>query len=157
MPVWAVLGFGFSEMGGVTWQAQPGNPKPRIWAIADGASVNRMGFNNPGAEAMAANSDWKAKGLWPRHPVGINLGKSKDTPLENAAEDYTRSLRALWPHADFFVVNVSSPNTPNLRQLQDKAALDKILQALQQTNDLMSAGSSPARGAKPILVKVGRI
>jgi dihydroorotate dehydrogenase len=84
-----------------------------------------MGFNNPGAEAFARQlAEWRELGRWPKHPVGVNLGKSKVTPLDHAAEDYTASFRLLWPHADFFVVNVSSPNTPNLRQLQDRAALD---------------------------------
>jgi dihydroorotate dehydrogenase len=148
VPAWSALGFGFSELGGVTWQAQSGNPGPRLFrAIKDEAIVNSMGFNNPGAEAMAgALAEWKLRGRWPRHPVGINLGKSKATPLDKAAEDYAGSFRALRPHADFFVVNVSSPNTPNLRQLQDKAALDQILAALQQIN----TGPVPA----PILVKV---
>ena len=152
-PVWPALGFGFSELGGVTWHAQPGNPAPRMFrAVADEALVNRMGFNNPGAEAMASTlADWRAAGRWPKHPVGINLGKSKITPLEQAAEDYSQSLRVLWPHADFFVVNVSSPNTPNLRQLQDKAAMDEILAAMQKVN-VRRAGTSAA--PKPILVKV---
>jgi dihydroorotate dehydrogenase len=87
---------------------------------------------------------WKDSGNWPKHPVGMNLGKSKITPLEKAAEDYSNSFRVLREYADFFVVNVSSPNTPNLRQLQDKAALDEILGALQQLNS----------SAKPILVKI---
>jgi dihydroorotate dehydrogenase len=152
-PVWPALGFGFSELGGVTWHAQPGNPAPRMFrAIEDEALVNRMGFNNPGAEAVARRlAEWRSLGRWPRHPVGINLGKSQSAPLEQAAEDYASSLRLLWSHADFFVVNVSSPNTPNLRQLQDKAALDEILAALQEVNRKM-AGSSSA--TKPILVKV---
>ncbi len=156
VPVWAALGFGFSELGGITWKAQPGNPKPRIFrAIADRALINRMGFNNPGAEAVAQRlAEWRARRRWPRHPVGMNLGKSKDTPLEDAAEDYARSLCAVWPHADFFVVNVSSPNTPNLRVLQDRAALDEILAALQETNATMSETCQPAHPAKPILVKV---
>ena len=134
VPVWPALGFGFSELGGVTWLAQPGNPLPRVFrAIKDRAVVNRMGFNNPGAEALAATlAQWKQAGLWPAHPVGINLGKSKITPLADAAADYANSFRVLRPHADFFVVNVSSPNTPNLRQLQDKSALDDILAALQE-------------------------
>jgi dihydroorotate dehydrogenase len=107
-------------------------------AIADGALINRMGFNNPGSEAVAQRlAAWRALGRWPRHPIGINLGKSKVTPLERAAEDYANSFRALWPHADFFVVNVSSPNTPNLRRLQDKAALDEILAALQAVNEAL--------------------
>lgn len=152
-PVWPALGFGFSELGGVTWHAQPGNPAPRMFrAVPDQALVNRMGFNNPGAKALARRlTDWRALGRWPAHPVGINLGKSKITPLENAADDYACSFRALWPHADFFVVNVSSPNTPNLRQLQDKAALDEILAALQEVN--AACGGNNATH-KPILVKV---
>jgi dihydroorotate dehydrogenase len=147
VPIWQALGFGFSELGGVTCHAQPGNPAPRMFRLVpERALINRMGFNNPGAEAFAgALKGWHASGLWPRHPVGVNLGKSKTTPLENAAEDYANSFRLLRDLADFFVVNVSSPNTPNLRQLQDKAALDEILAALQQQN-----GSN----TKPILVKV---
>jgi dihydroorotate dehydrogenase len=146
VPGWAALGFGFSEIGGVTWHAQPGNPKPRIFrAIADQSVINRMGFNNAGAEAVAQKlSDWKKSGRWPNHPVGVNLGKSKITPLEKAAEDYANSFRVLRELADFFVVNVSSPNTPSLRQLQDKSALDEILAAIQELN-----GSQ-----KPVLVKV---
>jgi dihydroorotate dehydrogenase len=146
IPGWAALGFGFSELGGVTWRAQDGNPKPRLFrAVPDEAVVNRMGFNNSGAEDMAQKlSAWRKSGLWPAHPVGINLGKSKVTPLEEAAEDYASSFRVLRDLADFFVVNVSSPNTPNLRQLQDKGALDGILAALQ--------GQNPSH--KPVLVKV---
>ncbi|MBI3417633.1 MAG: quinone-dependent dihydroorotate dehydrogenase [Verrucomicrobia bacterium] len=155
-PIWPALGFGFSELGGVTWHAQPGNPAPRMFrAVADEALINRMGFNNAGAEAMALRlADWRARGRWPSHPVGINLGKSKITPLENAAADYANSFRVLWPHADFFVVNVSSPNTPNLRQLQDKAALDEILAALDETQRAFLAARTPPGRARPILVKV---
>lgn len=144
---WPALGFGFSELGGVTCQAQPGNPAPRLFrAVSEEAIVNSMGFNNPGAAALAQTlADWKTGGLWPAHPVGINLGKSKVTPLAEAAADYAASFRALRAHADFFVVNVSSPNTPNLRQLQDKAALGDILAALREANP------APAR---PILIKV---
>src|ERR1035437_1350267 len=167
VPAWAALGFGFSELGGVTWHPQPGNPTPRIFrAIPDQALVNRMGFNNPGAEAVAQTlAKWRALGRWPNHPVGINLGKSKITPLEKAAEDYANSFRVLRPHADFFVVNVSSPNTPNLRELQDKAALDEIFAAIQEANTSDSTlGCPPSGGSsepakdrtpnKPILVKV---
>lgn len=146
VPGWAALGFGHVELGGVTWHAQPGNPPPRMFrAIPDEAVINRMGFNNSGAEAVAQKlSGWKNSGLWPAHPVGINLGKSKITPLDKAAGDYANSFRVLRDLADFFVVNVSSPNTPNLRQLQDKAALDEIFAALQSLNATR----------KPILVKV---
>jgi dihydroorotate dehydrogenase len=147
VPAWAAVGFGFSELGGVTWHAQPGNPAPRMFrAIPDQALVNRMGFNNGGAEALAKTLfAWRESGRWPAHPVGINLGKSKITANEKAAEDYANSFRLLRDFADFFVVNVSSPNTPNLRQLQDRAALDEILSALQSLN---------APNAKPLLVKV---
>jgi dihydroorotate dehydrogenase len=153
VPAWEKLGFGFSELGGVTWHAQPGNPAPRMFrAVADGAIVNRMGFNNPGAEALAQKlSGWKKLGRWPDHPVGINLGKSKITPIEEAADDYANSFRVLRNLADFFVVNVSSPNTPNLRQLQDKVALDEILAAIQEQN---KSKAPDAKRPTPILVKV---
>jgi dihydroorotate dehydrogenase len=159
VPAWAALGFGFSELGGVTWHAQPGNPQPRLFrAVAEEAIVNRMGFNNPGAEALAAKlTEWRASGRWPNHPVGMNLGKSKITPLEKAAEDYANSFRVLLPDADFFVVNVSSPNTPNLRKLQDRAALEEILSAMQEIRggkDEIPNPKSQIPTAKPILVKV---
>jgi len=148
VPAWRALGFGFSELGGVTWRAQDGNPAPRLFrAPADEAVINSMGFNNPGAAAFAeALARWKQEARWPDHPVGVNVGKSKVTPLENAPEDYANTFRVLRPHVDFCVVNVSSPNTPNLRQLQDKSALDEILAALQQNNT--------GAVAVPILVKV---
>jgi dihydroorotate dehydrogenase len=151
VPAWAAMGFGFSELGGVTWHAQPGNPGPRVFrAIPEEAIVNRMGFNNPGAEAIAEKIvEWRKLNRWPSHPVGMNLGKSKITPLEKAAGDYANSFRVLRPHLDFFVVNVSSPNTPNLRQLQDKKALDEIFAALQSLNPKLET-----RNSKPILVKV---
>lgn len=169
VPAWAALGFGFSELGAVTWQAQPGNPSPRVFrAVADQAIVNRMGFNNPGAEAFAQTlQQWRSSGRWPAHPVGINLGKSKVTPLDRAAQDYADSFKVLRPLLDFFVINVSSPNTPNLRQLQDKAALDEILAAVQSAQPSPAEprpAQAPAPGPgvseldqqspKPILVKV---
>lgn len=155
LPLWESFGFGFSEVGGVTWHAQPGNPKPRMFrAVADEALINRMGFNNGGAPAMAEQlAFWKARDLWPNHPVGINLGKSKITPNDAAVQDYADSFSALWNLADFFVVNVSSPNTPNLRQLQDKSALDAILAELQLIN-ARRAKAQPGLKPKPILVKV---
>jgi len=153
VPIWENLGFGFCELGGVTWHPQPGNPKPRMFRAAeDEALINRMGFNNLGAEAVAEKlRTWKKVGRWPQHPIGINLGKSKITPLEKAAEDYANSFRVLRDLADFFVVNVSSPNTPNLRQLQDKAALDEIFAAL---NEAQNSKLKTQNSAKPILVKV---
>ncbi len=170
VPAWAAMGFGFTELGAATWHAQPGNPLPRVFrAVSEEAIVNRMGFNNSGAEAIAEKlAEWHRLKRWPNHPVGINLGKSKITPLEKAAEDYANSFRVLRPHLDFFVVNVSSPNTPNLRQLQDKAALDEIFAAIQEVNTVSSfkfqVSSSEKRASenqkpetrnqKPVLVKV---
>lgn len=147
VPIWEALGFGFAELGGVTWHAQPGNPQPRMFRVPeDRALINRMGFNNSGAEAVAEKlAGWKNRNLWPKHPVGINLGKSKITPLAEAPEDYANSFKMLAPLADFFVVNVSSPNTPGLRQLQDKEALSEILKRLKVENE---------NHRKPILVKV---
>lgn len=146
LPAWAALGFGFAELGGVTRHAQPGNPRPRMFRLVpDQALINRMGFNNPGAEAFAERLElWKRSGHWPRHPIGVNLGKSKDTPLADAPQDYAGSFRRLHPLADFFVVNISSPNTPQLRELQEKQALDDILAALAENN----------HPAKPILIKL---
>jgi dihydroorotate dehydrogenase len=153
VPVWNHLGFGFCELGGVTWRAQPGNPSPRMFrAPGPDAIVNRMGFNNPGAEAFAQKlAEWEARGQWPKHPVGINLGKSKATPLDQAAADYAHSFRLLRDYADFFVINVSSPNTPGLRQLQDKAALDEILAAIQEAQN---TAPSASRRKPVVLVKV---
>jgi dihydroorotate dehydrogenase len=123
--------------------------------VEECALINRMGFNNSGARAMAERlEEYRKSNLWPQHPVGINLGKSKSTSLADAPADYSNSFRALWSHADFFVLNVSSPNTPNLRQLQDKAALDEILAAIQQANEQQAAATNPAAKPKPILVKV---
>jgi dihydroorotate dehydrogenase len=161
VPVWEQLGFGFCELGGVTLHAQPGNPSPRMFrAPGAGTIINRMGFNNPGAETFAQTlAGWKNSGRWPKHPVGINLGKSKIAPLEKAAEDYAGSFRLLRDYADFFVINVSSPNTPGLRQLQDKSALDEILAAVcelqksgSQTNGV--AGATPCHPWPAVLVKV---
>ena len=162
VPAWAAMGFGFAELGAATWHAQPGNPQPRLFrAISEDAIVNRMGFNNIGAEAIAEKlADWKKLGRWPNHPVGMNLGKSKITPLDQAAEDYANSFRVLRPYLDFFVVNVSSPNTPNLRQLQDKGALDTILAAIQEVQSPSAFAKATAdrqsenQSQKPILVKV---
>jgi dihydroorotate dehydrogenase len=138
---WPAFGFGFVELGTVTRHAQPGNPRPRIVRLpASEAIVNRMGFNNDGAEALAERL--AAVGPVPV-PVGISLGKSKVTPVEDAVEDYVRSYRALYPYADYVAVNVSSPNTPGLRSLQDRAALSGLLRAL-----------AAERSGVPLLVKV---
>jgi len=128
----ATMGFGFVEIGTVTPRPQPGNPQPRLFRLPqDEALVNRMGFNNDGAAVVAAR-------LARRHNrqfiIGGNIGKNKDTPNERAAEDYVAGFEALAEVVDYFVVNVSSPNTPNLRQLQEKKPLIELLQQVQQRN-----------------------
>src|SRR5687767_2240915 len=124
----AALGFGHVEIGTVTALGQPGNPRPRLFRLpADRALLNRMGFNNPGAEAVAA----RLRRTRIEPVLGINLGKSKAAPLEDAAADYLRSMELLEPFAAYLVVNVSSPNTPGLRQLQDAAPLRELLRALR--------------------------
>ena len=143
--MWSSFGFGFAEIGTVTLQAQPGNPPPRLFRLpVDKAALNRMGFNNCGSAAMAAQLAERFKTAKSLIPIGINLGKSKVTPLEDAPADYLGSFRALQQWGDYFVVNVSSPNTPGLRSLQDAGSLNAIIDALQQEN----------QGRKPILVKI---
>jgi dihydroorotate dehydrogenase len=136
LPAWQALGFGFAEIGTVTAKGQPGNPKPRLFRLPElEAVINRLGFNNQGAEAIAARlGELRESGDWPQIPVGVNLGKSKVTPLEEADADYVESFRRLREFGDYFVLNVSSPNTPGLRKLQDKAALESLLGAVQTAN-----------------------
>src|SRR5881227_2381688 len=147
LPAWAALGFGFVEIGTVTAMAQPGNPKPRMFRLpAQQAVINRLGFNNDGADVIAK----RLRGLrqsqrWPAVPVGINIGKSRTTPLERAADDYLYSFRLLREFADYIVLNVSSPNTPGLRELQGADALSELLSAIGEQN-LISH--------KPILIKI---
>ncbi|MEH2014321.1 quinone-dependent dihydroorotate dehydrogenase [Nostoc sp.] len=143
--IWSNLGFGFAELGTVTFHAQPGNPRPRLFRLPlDKAALNRMGFNNRGAAAMAARLGQEKQDNVQLIPIGINLGKSKVTPLEAAAQDYLDSFRLLKDLGDYFVVNVSSPNTPGLRSLQDASMLSTILELLQQENHTQ----------KPIFVKI---
>lgn len=150
LPMLAALGFGFLEVGTVTWQAQPGNPRPRIFRLpAAGAIINRMGFNNAGAAALACQM---ARTPPLPVPIGISLGKSRRTPLDQAVDDYCASLRVLYPYASFFTINVSSPNTPGLRQLQERDQLDALLTALQRESLAQAvAGDGVVR---PILVKI---
>ncbi|TCB95330.1 quinone-dependent dihydroorotate dehydrogenase [Micromonospora zingiberis] len=139
LPAWPALGFGFVEVGTVTAHPQPGNPRPRLFRLPDSeAVINRMGFNNAGAEALAARLAALPRPLGV--PLGISLGKSKVTPLDDAVADYQASYRALRGQGDYFAVNVSSPNTPGLRALQDRDHLDALLAALV--------------GEKPVLVKI---
>lgn len=151
-PAAAALGFGHVEVGTVTAHAQPGNPRPRMFRYpAEEAVINRMGFNNGGAAAMAARL---ARQPGPGRrciPLGINLGKSKVTPLEEATADYLASFRLLADWADYIVLNVSSPNTPNLRQLQDEGRLRELLQTITAANrERPTAG----RRAVPVLLKI---
>jgi dihydroorotate dehydrogenase len=136
LPAWAALGFGFIEIGTVTAQPQPGNPKPRIFRLPEQASlINRLGFNNDGADAVADRlGKLRAIGRWPSVPVGINIGKSKAVPVEKAAEDYVYSFRRLHPFADYIALNISSPNTPGLRALQAREPLSILLGALREEN-----------------------
>ena len=146
LPAWEALGFGFVEAGTVTATGQPGNPPPRGIRVPEyQALINRLGFNNDGTDAVAARlQKMKDRGRWPRIPVGINLGKSKVTPLEEATGDYLLSFQRLQHFGDYFVLNVSSPNTPGLRALQDRVALDHLLSHIQGRNTL----------GKPLLVKI---
>ena len=142
LAAWPALGFGFVEVGTVTRHAQPGNERPRLFRLpADEALVNRMGFNNAGAAELATRLAERLSrvGRLPV-PLGISLGKSKITPLDDAVADYAESMRLLRPYGDYFAVNVSSPNTPGLRSLQDAGRLRELLAAL--------------RGDAPVLVKI---
>jgi dihydroorotate dehydrogenase len=136
---WGALGFGYAEVGTVTAQAQPGNPPPRMFRLAeDRALLNRMGFNNHGAGELAI----QLSRVSPTVPIGVNIGKTKATPPQDAVEDYAASARLLGPLASFLVVNVSSPNTPGLRDLQAVEALRPILAAVR------------AQTTVPVLVKI---
>jgi len=136
------FGFGFVEIGTLTPKPQPGNPKKRLFRLKeDQAIINRMGFNNGGVEAAVARLKKNKNVL-----IGGNIGKNKVTPNEEAFNDYKICFEALYDYVDYFVVNVSSPNTPNLRALQDKEPLTKLLAGLQELNKL--------KGGKPILLKI---
>lgn len=135
----AALGFGYVEVGGVTADPQAGNPRPRLFRLPeDGALINRMGFNNVGADAVGERLAATSVDV----PLGVNVGKSKSTPLETAAKDYLYTYERVAHGGDYFVVNVSSPNTPGLRALQDRDRLEHILGTLQDA------------GAAPLLVKL---
>ncbi len=144
IPFWPSLGFGFVEVGTVTAVAQPGNPQPRMFRlVAEHGLINRMGFNNHGSAALAAKlQSLRESNQWPDVPVGANIGKSKITPIEEANQDYLSSVECLKPWVDYFTVNVSSPNTPGLRDLQQADALRDLLGAVV-----------PAAGEVPVFVK----
>lgn len=142
---WWAFGFGFMELGTITPRPQSGKPRPRMFRdIKNRALINRMGFNNHGASAVAARlAAQRADGLRPPVPIGISVGKNAVTPNEQAADDYGLAATTLAPHADFLTINVSSPNTPGLRSLQNPQELKAIVEAVRR----------PA-GGKPVLVKV---
>ena len=148
LPAWAAMGFGFIEIGTVTAKAQQGNPKPRIFRFPEQqALINRLGFNNDGADAIASRlRKLRESGRWPGTcRVGINIGKSRITPLSEATDDYLYSFRLLRDFADYIALNVSSPNTPGLRELQEPRALSQLLRAIRNDNQI---------SARPILVKI---
>jgi dihydroorotate dehydrogenase len=147
LPAWAGLGFGFIEIGTVTAIAQPGNPKPRIFRLPEQlALINRLGFNNDGANAIAQRlRALRESRRWPAVPVGINIGKSRITPLEQAIDDYLYSFRLLRDFADYITLNISSPNTPGLRELQEPQRLSHLLHAI---------GNEAGTVQKPVMVKI---
>lgn len=149
IPGMACLGFGFVEVGTVTPLAQEGNPRPRVFRLpADEALINRMGFNNEGLDALVERlKSLRQKGVPNGIIIGGNIGKNKATPNEEAASDYLLCFEKLFPWVDYFVVNVSSPNTPGLRALQEKEPLTRLLNLLQDKN---RAQKTP----KPILLKI---
>ena len=145
---WPALGFGHTELGTVTALPQAGNPPPRSMRLpASKAIINRMGFNNAGAAALAARiARSRAQPWWPDDPVGVNVGKSRAAELGDAMADYEASLRAVWPVADFVVLNVSSPNTPGLRTLQQAGPLAELLG--------LAAALKGELGPRPVLLKI---
>src|SRR5882762_8925114 len=149
-PALAALGFGFIEVGSVTSERQPGNPRPRLFRLPrDRALINRAGFNNCGAAQLAEN----IRKHRPDCIVGVNIGKSRQVAIENAIPDYLTSLDAVYDIADYVAVNVSSPNTPNLRELQRPHMLADLVRNLQQRNDELARRGSLER-AKPLLIKI---
>jgi dihydroorotate dehydrogenase len=148
----AALGFGFLEVGTVTHLAQAGNPQPRLFRLPqDRALINRQGFNNEGAAALAA----RLRRARPDCVLGINIGKSRVVEVSDAVADYLASFEIVYPHADYITVNVSSPNTPNLRELQRADALTELLAALQTRNgELALRGGRTTEGRVPLLLKV---
>lgn len=150
----AAMGFGFIEVGTVTPLAQRGNPKPRIFRIRQAmAIVNRMGFNNHGVGTFLKNvkeSKNRQEEVGKRALLGINIGKNAITPIEDAASDYVKSLRKVYAHADYITINISSPNTKNLRELQSDQALDNLLEAIAKERESLNA----QHPNKPLFLKI---
>ncbi len=151
--VWAALGFGFAELGTITAEAQQGNPRPRVFRLpADQALINRLGFNNRGAVAVARELTRRLGHHRPPIPLGVNLGKSRVTPPDAAAADYCASLRAVFALADYVAVNISSPNTPGLRDLQSADQLARLLDALGAENEILARAHGLR--SRPFVVKI---
>ena len=150
----SAFGFGFMEVGAITAQAQPGNPKPRLYRLPeDHALINRLGFNNEGAQAIAIKlGRLRGRGGWPHIPLGLNLGRTKIVETKDAVADFLSCFTELFPHGDFFTLNVSSPNTPNLRDLQEKSLLRELLSAVQEKNRELSARAQIEM--RPLFVKI---
>jgi dihydroorotate dehydrogenase len=150
----SAFGFGFMEMGAVTAQAQPGNPKPRLYRLPeDCALINRLGFNNEGATVIAARlANLRGLGKLPRIPLGINIGRTKIVETKDAVADFLSAFEKLFSNGDFFTLNVSSPNTPNLRDLQEKTLLADLLSAVQEKNQQLAAAAKHQE--KPVFVKI---
>ena len=150
----SAFGFGFMEVGAITAQAQPGNPKPRLYRLPeDDALINRLGFNNEGAAALAIKlGRLRARGAWPKIPLGLNLGRTKIVETKDAVTDFLSCFERLFLYGDFFTLNVSSPNTPNLRDLQEKTLLRGLLSAVQERNRELA--SSAKIDPKPVFVKI---
>ena len=150
----ASFGFGFMEIGAITAQAQPGNPKPRLYRLPeDDALINRLGFNNEGAAAIAAKLEhMRARGGLPKIPLGMNIGRTKIVETKDAVSDFLACFERLYPCGDFFTLNVSSPNTPNLRDLQEKNLLRELLAAVQEKNRALAARE--LIDPKPVFVKI---
>lgn len=150
----SAFGFGFIEVGAVTAQAQPGNPKPRLYRLLeDEALINRLGFNNEGADVIAFKLHrLRARGARPKIPMGMNIGRTKSVETKDAATDFLYCFEKLFSHGDFFTLNVSSPNTPNLRDLQEKSLLHDLLSAVQEKNRELAQRAKI--GVKPVFVKI---
>jgi len=150
----SAFGFGFMEVGAITAQAQPGNPKPRLYRLPqDLALINRLGFNNEGAEALRTKlARMRSQGLLPTIPLGINIGRTKIVETKDAVGDFLSCFEKLFPFGDFFTLNVSSPNTPHLRELQEKSLLTELLTAIQEKN--YALGLDHGIDPKPLFVKI---
>jgi dihydroorotate dehydrogenase len=148
LPAWKAMGFGFVEIGTVTPQPQCGNPKPRLFRLPKyQAIINRLGFNGLGMEVVAENLSKRPNDL----VIGVNIGKNKDTPLEKAVTDYNKVLQRLYPYGDYFTLNISSPNTPGLRTLQQRVYLEPLLMQMQEALFLLNQKSGIK---KPLVVKI---